>query len=61
LSNVQGQWLEAKHGAKSARNCRKLNLAVDAGSGLIVAQILTNQDADHPSQVRRCLIGLPAG
>lgn len=36
-----GQWLEAKHGAKSRRKWRKLNLAVDAASGMIVAQTLT--------------------
>ena len=42
-----GQWWEAKHGAKS----RKLHLAVDAVSGVIVAQTLTDQDTDDPSQV----------
>src|SRR3954462_15104463 len=46
-----GQWLEAKHGAKSRRTWRKLHLAVDATSGLIVAQTLTDQDTDDPSQV----------
>src|SRR3954469_5669044 len=46
-----GQWLEAKHGAKSRRRWRKLHLAVDAGSGMIVAQALTDQDVDDPSQV----------
>ena len=46
-----GQWLEAKHGAKSRRTWRKLHLAVDAVSGTIVAQTLTDQDADDPSQV----------
>jgi hypothetical protein len=46
-----GQWLEAKHGAKSRRKWRKLHLAVDADSGMIVAQTLTDQDADDPSQV----------
>jgi hypothetical protein len=45
-----GQWLEAKHGAKSRRTWRKLHLAVDAASGRIVAQTLTDQDVD-PSQV----------
>jgi Transposase DDE domain len=44
-----GQWLEAKHGAKSRRKWRKLHL--DAASGMIVAQTLTNQDTDDPSQV----------
>ena len=46
-----GQWLEAKHGAKSCRKWRKLHLAVDAASGMIVAQTLTEQDSDDPSQV----------
>jgi transposase len=46
-----GQWLEAKHEAKSRRTWRKLHLAVDAASGVIVAQTLTDQDADDPSQV----------
>ena len=45
------QWLEAKHGAKSRRTWRKLHLAVDAASGMIVAQTLTDQDTDDPSQV----------
>jgi len=45
-----GQWLEAKHGAKSSRTWRKLHLAVDAASGVIVAQTLTDQDTDDPSQ-----------
>ena len=46
-----GQWLEAKHGAKSRQKWRKLHLVVDAASGMIVAQTLTDQDADDPSQV----------
>jgi predicted secreted protein len=46
-----GQWLEAKHGAKSRRKWHKLHLAVDAESGTIVAQILTDQDGDDPSLV----------
>jgi len=46
-----GQWLEAKHGAKSRRQWRKLHLAVDAASGMIVAQTLTDQDTDDSSQV----------
>jgi hypothetical protein len=46
-----GQWLEAKHGAKSRRTWRKLHLAVDAANGMIVAQTLTDQDADDPSRV----------
>jgi len=46
-----GQWLEANHGAKSRRTWRKLHLAVDAANGMILAQTLTDQDADDPSQV----------
>ena len=46
-----GQWLEAKHGAKSRKKWRKLHLAVDATNGVIVAQTLTDQDIDDPSQV----------
>ncbi len=46
-----GQWLEAKHGTKSRRKWRKLHLAVDAASGMIVAQTLTDQDVDGPSPV----------
>jgi len=36
---------------KSRRKWRKLHLAVDAVSGMIVAQTLTDQDIDDPSQV----------
>ena len=43
--------MEAKHGTKSRRKWRKLHLAVDAASGMFVAQTLTDQDADDPSQV----------
>jgi transposase len=46
-----GQWLEEKHGAKSRRTWRKLHLAVDAGTGMIVAHTLTDHDTDDPSQV----------
>lgn len=46
-----GQWLEEKHGRKSRRGWRKLHLAVDADTGLIVARTLTDQDKDDPSQV----------
>ena len=56
-----GQWLEAKHGAKSRREWRKWHLAVDAASIRIVAQTLTDQDVDDPSQVGPLLeqIGVP--
>jgi hypothetical protein len=44
-----GQWPEAKHGAK----WRKLHLAVDAGTGMTVAQILTDQDTMIRRKMRR--------
>jgi transposase len=47
----RSQCLEVKHGAKSRRKWCKLHLAADAVSGMIVAQTLTDQDADDPSQV----------
>jgi transposase len=46
-----GQWLEAKHGAKSRRRWRELHLAVDADNGMIVARTLTDQDTNDSSQV----------
>jgi hypothetical protein len=51
-----GRWLKAKHGAKSRRTWRKLHLAVDTASGMIVVQALTDRDADDPS--RPCSIRL---
>lgn len=50
-----GQWIEEKHGKKSRRSWRKLHLAVDAGSGQIVACLLTEQNVDDPSQVGQLL------
>jgi hypothetical protein len=55
-----GQWLEAKHRAKARRKWRKMHLAVDAASGMIVAQTVADQDADDPSQIGRCSIRLMA-
>jgi len=46
-----GEWLQEKHGRKSRRSWRKLHLAVDANTGLIVASVLTEQDVDDPTQV----------
>jgi transposase len=56
-----GQWLEAKHGAKSRRKWRKLHLAVDAANGMIVARTLTDQDLDDPSQVTPLLDQIGGG
>jgi hypothetical protein len=54
-----GQWLQEKHGVKSRRGWRKLHLAVDAGTGLIVAHTLTDQEGDDPSQVAPLLDQIP--
>jgi hypothetical protein len=50
-----GQSAEEKHGAKSHRSWRKLHLALDAGSGEIIAHVLTDQDAGDPLQVKALL------
>ena len=46
-----GEWLQEKHGARARRSWRKLHLAVDAASGMIVAQTLTEKEIGDPSQV----------
>ena len=46
-----GEWLQEKHGAKARRTWRKLHLAVEAGTGMIVSSTLTENDAGDPSQV----------
>ena len=56
-----GQWLEEKHGVRSRRNWRKFHLAVDANSGEIIAQRLTDQDTDDPSQVEPLLSQIDGG
>jgi len=58
-----GQWLEEKHGAKSRRNWRKLHLALDAGSGDIIAHVMTDQDVGDASKVAALLdqIDAPIG
>src|ERR1035438_6667917 len=46
-----GEWLQEKHGAKARRAWKKLHLAVDADTGMIMASILTGNDVGDPSQV----------
>ncbi len=41
----EGEWAAAKHGGKGKRGWKKLHLGVD-GSGAIVAQVLTDGNAD---------------
>ena len=50
-----GQWLEDRYGARSRRSWRKLHLALDANSGEIIAECLTDQDAGDASQVEALL------
>jgi len=46
-----GEWLLEKHGTKTRRSWKKLHLGMDAGTGRIVAAVLTDKDADDGSQV----------
>jgi Transposase DDE domain len=46
-----GEWLHEKHGTKMRRSWRKLHLGMDAGTGKIVASLLTTKDVDDGSQV----------
>ena len=46
-----GEWLHERHGTRVRRSWRKLHLGVDAGTGRIVASLLTTRDVDDGSQV----------
>jgi transposase len=46
----QGEWDEEKHG-RARRSWRKLHIAVDAGTGEIVACVLTDNASDDAGQV----------
>ncbi len=46
----QGEWDAEKHG-RTRRSWRKLHIAVDAGTGEIVAYVLTDNAANDASQV----------
>jgi hypothetical protein len=50
-----GEWLHGKHGTKVRRSWRKLHLGLDAGTGQIVASVLTAHDADDGAQVGHLL------
>lgn len=50
-----GQWREEKHGCKSQRQRRKLHLAVDADTGEIIAEVLTDQNNKDISQLTALL------
>ena len=46
----KGEWLLEKHGTATRRSWRTLHLGVDAGTGRIVAAMLTSKDVDDASQ-----------
>ena len=46
-----GEWLQEKHGAKARRTWKRLHLAMDADTGMIMASTLTGNDVGDPSQV----------
>jgi hypothetical protein len=46
-----GEWVQEKHGAKTRCTWKKLHLAVDADTGMIMASTLTENDVGDPSQV----------
>ena len=50
-----GEWLHEKHGTTVRRSWRKLHLGMDAGTGQIVASLLTTKDVDDGSQVASLL------
>jgi hypothetical protein len=56
-----GEWLQEKHGAKARRTWKKLHLAVDADTGMIMASTVTGNDVGDPSQVAPLLDQIEAG
>jgi IS5 family transposase len=46
-----GEWLAEKHGTRKRRSWKKLHLGIDAGTGRIVAAVLTDKEADDGAQV----------
>ncbi len=46
-----GEWLLEKHGTKTRRSWRKPHIGVDAGTGQVLASLLTSHGADDGAQV----------
>jgi Transposase DDE domain len=46
-----GEWLAEEHGTRRRRSWRKLHIGMDAGTGRIVAAVLTDKEADDGAQV----------
>ena len=51
-----GEWLVGKHGERGRREWRKLHLAVDPGSGEVLACELTSNEEGDASQVAPLLV-----
>jgi hypothetical protein len=56
-----GEWLQKKHGVRARRAWRKLHLAVDADTGMVIAATLTANDMGDPAQVAPLLDQADAG
>ena len=54
-----GEWLVEKHGERGTRTWRKLHLAVDPGTGEILASELTTNEEGDASQVGPLLRQIP--
>ena len=50
-----GEWRQEKHKVRARRTWRKLHLAVDADTGLIMAETLTDNEVGDPTEVRPLL------
>ena len=46
-----GEWRQEKHKVRARRTWRKLHLAVDADTGLIMAETLTDNEVGDPTEV----------
>src|SRR3954449_2345909 len=46
-----GEWLAEKHATRKRRSWKKLHIGMDAGTGRIVAAVLTDKEADDGAQV----------
>jgi hypothetical protein len=46
-----GEWLQERHGVRARRTWKKLHLAVDADTGMVMALTLTGNDVGDASQV----------
>jgi DDE family transposase len=46
-----GEWLAEKHAPSKRRSWKKLHIGMDAGTGRIVAAVLTDKEADDGAQV----------